>query len=82
MDTQLHGLAAGQWHHIQLLFPTFSAGSPYQLKLEQFQAAPPNAFFDNIIIADDAFADAPEPGSMALFLGGVVVAALARRRRA
>lgn len=81
LDTTLHGLAAGQWHHIQVQFPSFSGGAPYQLKLEQFQTAAPNAYFDNIVIADDAFASVvPEPGSATLLLAGLIGAAWARRR--
>jgi hypothetical protein len=83
MDTVLNGLQAGVWNHIQIQFPDFSGtGASYDLKLEQYQAPAPNAYFDNIAISTTGFVSAvPEPASTSLVFAGIVTAAWMRRHR-
>lgn len=83
MDSVVQGFAPNVWQHIQIQFPSFNSGGTVQLKLEQFQAAAPNAYFDNIVLSDTGFATAaPEPGSALLILSGVAAAIFARKRLA
>ncbi len=79
---ELNGLSPGVWNHIQIQFTGSGSGS-LQLKLEQFVASAPNAFFDNIVLSDSGFASAtPEPGTALLLLAGLAAAAFARKRLA
>jgi hypothetical protein len=53
----------------------FTASSPFDLKLEQYQGSAPNAYFDNIVISDSGFepegSSTPEPASALLMIVGV-----------
>jgi hypothetical protein len=84
--SELGGLPGNQWNHVQIAFTQASVGSgPMELKLEQFTGAAPNAYFDNIRLADDNFAaaaaTAPEPASGLLAAFGAGMILIARRRR-
>jgi len=72
-------LAPGVWHHISVTFaPSLvAAGDGSKITFEQWVSSPNaagNAFFDNIQLT-------PEPGTMLLSAGGLLLAGLVRARR-
>lgn len=73
----------GAWQHISF---SFTATSAFRVKMEDYNGAPRDIYFDNLCVASDGSCSAtatrlPEPGALALV--GVALAGLgiARRRR-
>lgn len=78
----LNNIPGDVWNHVELSFPLADIGTgPVSLKLEQFQGPAGNAYFDNIVVSDDAFAatSTPEPASGILFVVGAGLTFFARR---